>query len=370
MKTFCILITSLLFFTAVTAQNIYTENFDSYTLGNIGTDYTGTVPGQGGWYTSSFNVPSWGVPLSNNHYQIVTEANKGKVAQVGPLSLQGEAERILFHTGLKNLWQQRTPGNNILKITYDMYTAESIMKVNDGSIWMLLYGNEGQLINYRYRPSPQDGTTSAGVTLARGNFNNKPAGSDPSVFRINNQNLLLTPKTWVRFEAYIDYNTSKAYFYIPVFNRTIVKSFSYTLSLGGTDVEGNPLPDDSPEKNSFYVSKNVGFTDLATFTPKYDNINLSAINTLPAYVLSVNQQLAAKFNMYPNPATSLVTITNSENMPVQQVTIYNSNGKQLSRKTFSNNSEIQLNVEHLASGTYMLHIETNEGTAVKKLVKK
>ena len=32
-------------------------------------------------------------------------------------------------------------------------------------------------------------------------------------------------------------------------------------------------------------------------------------------------------------------------------------------------TEIQLNVEHLASGNYMLHLKTAEGTAVKKLMK-
>ncbi|RRA91082.1 T9SS type A sorting domain-containing protein, partial [Paenimyroides viscosum] len=45
-------------------------------------------------------------------------------------------------------------------------------------------------------------------------------------------------------------------------------------------------------------------------------------------------------------------------------------GKQLRTHTFNNEAEIQLNVESLASGTYMLHLQTAQGTAVKKLVKK
>jgi len=371
MKTFFLFIINLLFFVTATAQNIYTENFDNLTIGNIGTDYTGTVPGQGGWYTASLNNPIYGVPLTNNHYQIVTETNKGKIAQIGPLALKGEAERVLFHTGLKSLWQQRTPGNNILKITYDMYTAESVGEYSSAFIDMLLYGNEGQLVNFAYRPSPQNGTTSAGVIHARGNFNKLRGAGDYSVFRNStNQNLILTPKTWVRLEAYIDYDNSKAYFYIPVFNRTIVKTFSYTLSLGGTDVEGNPLPDDSPEKISFYVFKCGDCTDVVTYAPKFDNINLSAVNTIPAYILSVNEQLATKFNMYPNPATNVVNITNAENMLVNQVTVYDISGKQLNTQSYNNETEIELNIENLASGTYMLHVQTTQGTAVKKLVKK
>ena len=369
MKAFFILIISLLFFNVATAQNIYTENFDNLSIGNIGTDYTGTVPGQGNWYTLSQNDPSWGVPLTNNHYQIVAEANKGKVAQMGPLTLYGEAHRSLFQTGLKNLWQQRTPGNNILKITYDMYTAESVGH-RDNSFYMLLYSNEGQLIIIGYGPSPKKGTTLAGVNYTRGKFYEFPNHVDWSVFRTNNQNLILTPKTWVRFEAYIDYDNSKAYFYIPVFNHTIVKTFAYTLSMGGTDVEGNPLPDDSPEKLSFFMSKLSGDIEAVTFAPKYDNVNLSAVNAIPAYVLSVNKQLASNFNVYPNPATNVVNITNSENITVEKITVYDVAGKEINTQTFNNQAEIQLNIEHLPSGTYMLHLQTNEGLAVKKLVKK
>ena len=33
-------------------QVLYTETFDTFTLGNLGTDPTGVVPGQGGWYTT------------------------------------------------------------------------------------------------------------------------------------------------------------------------------------------------------------------------------------------------------------------------------------------------------------------------------
>jgi len=80
--------------------------------------------------------------------------------------------------------------------------------------------------------------------------------------------------------------------------------------------------------------------------------------------------VSAKFNMYPNPATNVVNIVNSENMLVEQVTIYDISGKQLTTQNYNNQTQIQLNVENLVSGTYMLHIQTNAGLAVKKLVKK
>lgn len=102
---------------------------------------------------------------------------------------------------------------------------------------------------------------------------------------------------------------------------------------------------------------------------KYDNFRLSAIPTRHVHV-DVYEWFAAKFNLYPNPATNMATITNNENMVVQQVTVYDIAGKEIKNQTFTNENQVQLNVENLASGTYMLHLQTNEALAVKKLVKK
>ncbi len=105
---------------------------------------------------------------------------------------------------------------------------------------------------------------------------------------------------------------------------------------------------------------------------KYDNIKLTALKEVPPNViaLSVNEQLATKFNLYPNPATNVVNITNVENMQVNQITVYNLAGKQVSTQDYNNQAEIHLNVENLASGTYLLYLQTAQGTAVKQFIKK
>src|SRR5690606_7102369 len=99
---------------------------------------------------------------------------------------------------------------------------------------------------------------------------------------------------------------------------------------------------------------------------------LPILNEVPPEVitLSVNEQLAEKFNLYPNPANNLVNITNNENMFVKEVAVYDTTGKLITTQNYNEQAEIQLNVENLASGTYLLHLQTNEGVAVKKLVKK
>src|SRR5690606_26123790 len=97
---------------------------------------------------------------------------------------------------------------------------------------------------------------------------------------------------------------------------------------------------------------------------------ITALNSAPTHILSAKRDLAQNFNSYPNPATTIVHITTTENMCVNGIEVYDTTGKLITTESYNNETEIQLNVEHSASGTYMLHLKTNEGTAVKKLVKK
>src|SRR5690606_10806323 len=151
-------------------------------------------------------------------------------------------------------------------------------------------------------------------------------------------------------EMFVDYNANNVYFYIPTLNIQATAPFYH-----------NTIP--------FSLDFVFGALNTTSIL-KFDNIKVSGLKVLPSYILSTNEQLATKFNMYPNPATNVVNITNSENMQVQKITIYDISGKQLSTQSFNGGTQIQLNVANLASGTYMLHLQTNEGTAVKKLVKK
>lgn len=57
-------------------------------------------------------------------------------------------------------------------------------------------------------------------------------------------------------------------------------------------------------------------------------------------------------------------------MPVKKVEIYDVTGKLINTEHFNNETEIQLNVEALTNGTYILHLHTNNGVAVKKFIKK
>jgi len=87
-------------------------------------------------------------------------------------------------------------------------------------------------------------------------------------------------------------------------------------------------------------------------------------------ILSSDKFVLENFKIYPNPATNVVNITNSDNMFINQVQVYDLSGKLITTQNFNNETEIQLNVETLKPETYLIHLQTNQGITVKKLIKK
>src|SRR5690554_300515 len=353
-------------FAAVQGQTLFTEDFNSYPVGNFGTDFTGTVPNPGGWYTLDNNPPHF--PGSDNaDYQIVAEPGRGNMLYLGYTNrIPGNAHRV-FRTDINTHWQQRTPGNDVFKISFDIFTQES----NDSSTGghFILENSDGERLFYLRYNGKHGYLQASGKVMMGGLFQY----SDGSYVR-------LPVNSWVTIEVYIDYGSSTIYYSIPALNNYTVMFQVPDLYFGGIDTEGNPLPDDSPVK--FWFMGEGGFKMEPNGGPgidpnrdkpfrlRIDDINISAQNTVPVVNLSINEFLSEKFSLYPNPASNSVTITNSENRQVNQIAVYDVSGKLLTTQNYNAGEVLQLNVANLASGTYLLHLRTTEGVAVKKLVKK
>src|SRR5690554_2325020 len=336
MKKYLLILTTVLCFNTMYSQVLYTENFDNYSIGNLGTDPNGVTPGQGGWYTYSRYTKA------NSFFTISNETGRGKVLNLSTGSVNYEILTVVKEISYATI-ANRLPRNDVFMFEIDYYTG---LMQPPGSV-----GSESQIEIFSR-------SSTESYRLAYSYF-------DKSTGSINN-NGKLPFNTWIKFIFYIDYPNRKDYLHIPYLNKVyvndrlnyltspnLIQDFPISgiqLSAGYLDNSSNPL--------STYIRN------------RYDNIKITALNAVPPYVLNAENFLAQKFNLYPNPATNIVNITNSENMAVQQVIVYDVAGKQLSTQTFNNETEIQLNVENLASGTYMLHIKTNEGVAVKKVVKK
>ncbi|WLD22558.1 T9SS type A sorting domain-containing protein [Flavobacterium dauae] len=327
MKKIYLLLVVLLAVLPAKAQVLWSDDFDSYPAGDLI-----TTPQQGGWLSGS-------TPSTTASIIVTPETGKGNVIVItsNGVSPLGAISFRQASGSLSSLWDNRTTGNNILKFEYEFYGVDVFNSMSsifdEGSSHSMI--NVAIQSNYKQIFGSYLDITSPIILMLK-DYNTQP-------FPYN---------TWIKVEAFIDYNTNKVYFYLPTLNLQAKSKGSFTQT-GKLN----------------YVYFFVNQLNAASVA-KFDNIKISALQTLPSYILSNNEFITSTFNVFPNPATNMVTITNNENIVVEQVTIYDISGKVINTQTFNKENEVQLNVEHLASGTYMLHIQTNEGTAVKKLVKK
>jgi hypothetical protein len=136
---------------------------------------------------------------------------------------------------------------------------------------------------------------------------------------------------------------------------------------------------------SFAESDDTTYTDRSvTYTAPADGIyyfgfhNNSLVGATQTFlfldtlditsVLSTNNFVASKLSVYPNPASSVINISSTINATINTVEMTDLNGRVvLSKSVNANNGQIAIG--DLAAGVYMMKIATDQGTAIKKVVK-
>lgn len=78
--------------------------------------------------------------------------------------------------------------------------------------------------------------------------------------------------------------------------------------------------------------------------------------------------LREEVSVYPNPARDWVEVR-SEGVEVLGVTVYDMRG-QIALKEHSKSTQSRVNIGALPNGVYMMRVETDRGTAIKKVVKR
>ncbi|MGV0923413.1 T9SS type A sorting domain-containing protein [Empedobacter tilapiae] len=147
-------------------------------------------------------------------------------------------------------------------------------------------------------------------------YMNNPVKTD---YCNNNQQLLDISKKYIR----------------DFFEGNIFENFSYTVSTSGN-------------------AKSLVITDVKNNKVTYSD----------SQNLSINELDKITFDIFPNPATDLITIKSSEN--INNIKIYSLNG--LLIKNVSNISSI--NIKDLAKGSYIINISTRKGFHSQKFIKK
>ncbi len=173
-------------------------------------------------------------------------------------------------------------------------------------------------------------------------------------------------RIWVSVALYINFTTSQVYFEVP--SEGIVHRYDLPFQLDMSIDPKTGFMYDSPRKIQIDVGSHWLTLHLQQQIVKFDNFKLSAVNATPT--ANIKDLISSKFNIFPNPATDIVTITNSENIMVEELIVYDTNGKIVKSQSINRESEVSLNIENLTSGTYLLHIKTKGGIAIKKVIKK
>ncbi|MDR2917244.1 MAG: T9SS type A sorting domain-containing protein [Tannerella sp.] len=93
----------------------------------------------------------------------------------------------------------------------------------------------------------------------------------------------------------------------------------------------------------------------------------STVQLLLFIMTGINEyENLANINLYPNPASSIVTIT--ADLLINRVDIYNVAGKLMTRREQIQDYRFEHDVTHLAPGVYIFKIHTEQGVSSRKLI--
>ena len=114
----------------------------------------------------------------------------------------------------------------------------------------------------------------------------------------------------------------------------------------------------------FIDVSNIGLN--SEFAAYYRPISELTKPDSPASVVQL--QSSDSLSIYPNPASGIVTIV-AGNISIQQIRVLNVLGEEVLSVPDFHESEINLDISKLPSGTYFMQIETTNGIILRKIVK-
>lgn len=145
-------------------------------------------------------------------------------------------------------------------------------------------------------------------------------------------------------------------------------------SSGQTEVLGSFTESD----DTTYTDRSVTYTAPADGVYYFGFHNNSLVGDTQTFlfldtlditsVLSTNNFIASKLSVYPNPASNVLNISSTVNATINTVEMTDLNGRVVMSKVV-NATNGQIAIGDLATGVYMMKIATDQGTAIKKIVK-
>jgi hypothetical protein len=327
------------------AQVLLTEDATALSLGNIGTDLTGAVPGAGGWLTV---VPVGG---TNAAFQIVNQGGSyGNAFQItGSNTGTASGIRNTFKS-LTSVWSGRTNGNDIAEVDFDFYTGVVSTSLNNMRVILYDAASSKMLGGIKITMntlavtglSYYDNSATAGGVVGNYGFNLGVSGAV----------VTLSPNTWYKFGFSFNKTTGEVKF------KEANGLFDIFIMGAATGVDVDMV--------NLIASPGTGNTVAAIGV--FDNLKVKASSVdslLDTQDIAISEN---KFSVYPNPAKNTINISNTDGF-LNSVEMADINGRVVKTVKYSNANEVQISIADLAQGIYMMKIVSDKGTVTKKIIK-
>ena len=125
-----------------------------------------------------------------------------------------------------------------------------------------------------------------------------------------------------------------------------------------------------------FFTENTNTNNFTYSISEIENVKTLRINSMfnkqavySSQMLSNKEYNAFDFSIYPNPASEFIDVSiNNQSLKNAQIKVYNTLGK-LCKTTIINSNEERIDLQNLASGIYLIKLETSEGIITKKINK-
>ncbi|MBP0903099.1 T9SS type A sorting domain-containing protein [Mariniflexile gromovii] len=340
MKNFTLLwLTLSLFFSFQSNAQIFdSENFNALTAGNIGTNTTGTVAGQGNFYT----ITNTGL---NSDFQIVDAGGGDNVLQITGSS-NGSGTRYIWKDGLNDFWNNtRTPTNNIIEVEFWFFTGSTTTSKNEISVEIYDTGYTKIIAGLVFFPETKiiEGLLYANGSSGLGTY---------YVFLGNGgtADVVLLEDTWYKAGIAFDVTTGEVTY----------RSSDFYLAYNGSAMGNTPFETD--------IVVYPGTDNTVSTTSYFDDFKVRAVATEMLLLGVDNNEISKSIKLFPNPVNDVINLTMPNTIKPDRFEISDINGR-IVKTLIDKNIRNQISVSELSSGVYLLNIYSTEGKTTKKFIK-